>query len=408
MLKAIKIRLYLTDVQEDYVSRLLGSCRFVYNNCLAYRVDKYNNENKTVGFADLGKYLTNLKSTEEYLWLRDAHSKVLQQTLINLDTAYKNFFKNGSGFPNFKSKHDNRQSCRFPVDAIGKIYGNRINIIKPLSNIHFKCSKQDEIYLNKNKHLIKSATLTRTKNNNYYFSILIEKPNKELVKPINDVLGIDLGIKDFIVDSNGNSFENIKVKRNNQKKLNKLHRELSRKEKGSRNREKARIKLAKLYEKINNQKEYYLHHVVNQLLSENQTIVMEDLNVKGMMKNHKLARSIQELSINRFKNMLEYKALWYGRDIIQIDRFFPSSKLCSNCGSKNDYLKLEHRKWTCTKCNTTHNRDVNAAINILNEGKRILNIKQIGLSSPELTPLEIGSAGINNKKSCLSSTQSLN
>jgi len=368
----------------NYVSRLLGSSRFVFNNCLAYRIDKYNNENKSVGYAELGKYLTQLKYNEEYSWLQDVHSKVLQQTLINLDTAYKNFFKNGTGFPKFKSKHDNHQSCRFPLDAIGKIHGNRINIIKPLKNIHFKCSKSDEKYLNKNQDLIKSGTLSRTKSGNYYFSILIEKLNKELVKPINNIIGIDLGIKTFIIDSNNNSFDNIKIKRNNEKKLSLLHRRLSRKQKGSKNKYKARIKLAKLHEKLNNIKENYLHHVTNKLLNENQVIVMEDLNVSGMMKNHNLAKSIQELSLNKFKVMLEYKAKWYGRDIIQINQWFPSSKLCGCCGIKNSELELKHREWTCTSCNTTHDRDLNAARNILNEGLRILNIK-IGLSSPELT-----------------------
>ena len=211
MLKAIKIRVYLNKEQENYVSRLLGSCRFVYNSCLAYRIDKYNNENKSIGFADLGKYLTELKYKEEYSWLRDVHSKVLQQTLINLDISYKNFFKNGSGFPKFKSKHNNKQSCRFPLDAIGKINGNRINIIRPLKDIPFKCGKEDEKYLNKHQKNIKSGSLSRTKSGKYYFSILIEDTrNKELTKS-DKVIGIDLGIKDFIVDSNGNSFENIKI-----------------------------------------------------------------------------------------------------------------------------------------------------------------------------------------------------
>jgi putative transposase len=160
---------------------------------------------------------------------------------------------------------------------------------------------------------------------------------------------------------------------------------LSRKQKGSKNKEKSRIKLAKLYEKLNNIKENYLHQVTNQLLNENQVIVIEDLNVKGMIKNHNLARSIQELSLYRFKQMLTYKAEWYGRDIIEIDRFFPSSKLCSSCQYKNNELSLKDREWTCVNCGQHHNRDYNAAINILNEGKRIL---KIGLSSPELTPLE--------------------
>jgi putative transposase len=383
MLKGIKIRLYLNDVQMDYVNNLLGTTRFIYNDLLSYKIEKYNSEKHNVNFSELGKRLTSLKN--EYEWIRNSHSKVLQQSLINLEYAYKSFFKNGNGFPKFKSKKDNKQSCRFPSDAISGIKGNRINIIRQLKDIHFKCSVSDEKYLNKNHKHIKSATLTRNKNGNVYLSILIDKPIKQLDKPVNNVIGLDLGIKDFIVDSNGNSFENIKIKRNNQKKLSKLHKELSRKQKGSKNKEKSRIKLAKLYEKLNNVKENYLHQVTNQLLNENQVIVIENLNVKGMIKNHNLAKSIQELSLYRFKQMLTYKAEWYGRDIIEIDRFFPSSKLCSSCQYKNNELSLKDREWTCVNCGQHHNRDYNAAINILNEGKRILNI---GLSSPELTPLE--------------------
>lgn len=383
MLKGIKIRLYLNDVQMDYVNNLLGTTRFIYNDLLSYKIEKYNSEKHNVNFTELGKRLTNLKN--EYEWIRNSHSKVLQQSLINLEYAYKSFFKNGNGFPKFKSKKDNKQSCRFPSDAISGIKGNRINIIKQLKDIHFKCSVSDEKYLNKNQKDIKSATLTKNKNGIVYLSILIDKPNKNLIKPVNNVIGLDLGIKDFIVDSNGNTFENIKIKRNNEKKLTKSHKELSRKQKGSKNKEKSRIKLAKLYEKLNNIKENYLHQVTNQLLNENQVIVIEDLNVKGMIKNHNLAKSIQELSLSRFKQILTYKAEWYGRDIIEIDRFFPSSKLCSSCQYKNNELSLKDREWTCVNCGQEHNRDYNAAINILNEGKRIL---KIGLSSPELTPLE--------------------
>ena len=390
MLKAIKIRIYPNQDQESYISKLLGSCRFLFNNCLAYKIEQYNINKKSITFGELGKYLTELKSIEEYSWLKESHSKVLQQTLINLDVAYKNFFKNGNGFPKFKSKKDNKQSCRFPVDAISKIKGNRINIIKPLSNIHFKCSKLDEIYLNHNQKLIKSATLTKNKSNEYYFSILIEDSRIKQLPKIDNIIGIDLGVKDFIVDSNGNYFKNIKTKRNNQKKLKRLNKSLSRKINGSYNKNKQRIKLAKFHEKLNNQKENYLHKVSNQLLNENQVIVMEDLNVKGMLKNHCLAKSIQELSLNKFKNMLIYKATWYGRDLIQIDRWFPSSKLCHCCGHKNINLTLKDRLWTCPECGEVHDRDINAAINIKNEGLRILSIEnnKIGLSSPELTSIE--------------------
>ena len=387
MLKAIKIRIYPNREQINYLSNLFGSSRFIYNQCLNHKQTEYNINKKNLNFGEMGKYLVSLKT--EFPWLRDVHSKVLQQSLIDMITAYNNFFKHQFGFPKFKNKM-NKQSVRFPIDAIGKINGNRINIIIPLKDIHFKCSKKDEKHLNKNKHLIKSGTLSKSNSNKYYFSILIDRPVKNVNKTENknNIVGIDLGIKDFVITSDGELFKNIKIKRNNQQKLRKLHRNLTKKKKGSSNRDKARIKLAKFYDKLNNQKEYYLHEVANQLLNENQVIVMEDLNVKGMMKNHNLARSIQELSLNRFKNILTYKSKWQNKELIFVDRFFPSSKLCSNCGTKNDNLTLKDRTWKCVSCDIEHDRDYNASLNILNEGKRLLKLNKIGLSSPELTLVE--------------------
>lgn len=392
MLRAIKIRLYPNKTQEEYISSLLGSYRFVYNQCLALKKEKYTEEGLNYGLKDLGNYFhQDLTKNEEYSWLKDHNTKVLKQSVINLLDSYKRFFVNGYGFPKFKSKHDNIQSCRFPSESISKrndYLSNRITLTNNIKNIMFKCSDKYRNYLDKYKNNIKSATLTRTKSGNYYLSILIDGDlMKNLPKPKTDFVGIDLGIKDFIVDSNGNKVENIKIRRNNEKKLARLHRWLSRKQKGSSNKNKSRIKLAKLHEKLDNKKENYLHHVTNSLLNENQVIVMEDLNVSGMMKNHNLASSIQELSLYRFKEMLKYKAEWYGRDIIEVNRFYPSPKLCSNCGEKNSDLKLNHRTWTCKTCGTKHDRDLNAAINILNEGKRLLNDK-IPIRNGELTPLE--------------------
>lgn len=384
MIQAIKIRLYPNKIQEDYISKLLGSSRFVYNQCLSYKIQEYNKNKKSVGFSEIGKYLIKLK--DENNWLRESHSKVLQQSLINLVQAYKSFFKNGNGFPKFKSKKNYKSSCRFPSDAISDIEGNRISIIKQLKSIHFKCSKKDEIYLNKNKKMIKSGTLTKTKSGNYYFSILIDREiDRELEKSVK-VEGIDFGVKDFIICSDGSKFENIKIRNNNESKIKKLNQKLSRKI-GQKNREKCRVKLAKFHQKLNNKKEYYLHQVVNKLLNENQVIIIEDLDVTGMLKNRCLSKSIQELSLNKFKTILNYKAQWYNRDIIQIDRFFPSSKLCSNCGFKNSFLELKDREWNCPSCNENHERDFNASKNIKKEGLRLLNV---GLNSPELKPLEIG------------------
>jgi putative transposase len=385
MLKGIKIRLYLNKEQEAYVNQLLGTYRFVYNQSLSYKIEKYKGEKKSVGFGELGRKLVELKS--EYPWMRGSHSKVLQQSIIDMNKAYDAFFKKQNSFPKFKSKHDNRKSCRFPSDAISGLNGNRINIIKSLWNVHFKCSISDQKYLNKNQDKIRSGTLTKTPSGKYLFSILIDDTRTKNLPESDLAIGIDLGIKDFIVTSNGDRYENIKIRRSNEKGLKRLHRKLSRRKKGSRNRNKARVKLAKRYEKLNNRKEFYLHHIANRLLSENQTIAIEDLNVAGMMKNHKLAKSIQELSISRFVNILEYKAEWYGRSVVKVGRFFPSSKLCSECGHKNGELTLKDRNWICPKCGTEHDRDLNAAKNVLMEGKKI----KIGLSSPELTPLESSS-----------------
>ena len=382
MLKAIKIKLYPNNEHLIYINQLIGTNRFIYNNCLNFKINQYKENKKSTNLKDTNNHVKSLKN--DLTWIKDSHSKVIQQTLINLETAYKNFFKNNKGFPKFKSKKD-KQSVRFPVDAIIGIQGNRINLIKKLYDIHFKCSRKDEIYLNKNQNKIKSATLSKTKTNEYYLSILIDGDLKILKKTDNLISGIDLGIKDFIVTSEGQKYENLKFKSSNNKKLRKLQKDLSRKEKGSMNREKARIKLAKLHEKINNRKEYYLHSVVNKLLGENQVIVIEDLNVKGMLKNHCLAGSIQELSLYRFKEILKYKASWYGREVFEISRWFPSSKLCSCCGYKNKELTLKDRKWKCPSCGCILDRDLNAAINIRNEG--IKNIK-VGMSLPEFKLME--------------------
>ena len=383
MLKAIKIRLYPNIEQTNYINNLLGCSRFVYNNILNYRMEEYNINNKSVSFGEQGKRLVQLKS--EFQWLKDVHSKVLQQSLIDLNKAYNSFFKNGSGFPKFKSKHNNKLSCRFPSDAVSGVKGNRINIIKKLSDIHYKCSRRDEILLNKYQKSIKSATLTKTKSGKYYLSILIESNINKTLPLTNNIIGIDLGIKDFVITSEGETFDNIKIKRNNKKKISKLHKQLSRKKKGSNNRNKCRIKLARYYEKLNNIKENHLHSVSNHLLNENQVIVMEDLSVSNMVKNHKLARSLQELSLFRFKQILRYKSNWYSRDLVEIDRWFPSSKLCNKCNYKNNELTLKDRTWTCPDCGESHDRDINAAINIRNEGIKILNNNKIGLSSPKLT-----------------------
>ena len=378
MLKAIKIRLYPSKEQVVFINKQLGCCRFVYNQCLSYRKASYETYNRSVTSTQTINHIGELKN--EFQFLKEVHSKVLQQSVIDLNKSFDNFFKKLSNYPKFKSKKDNRQSCRFPKDAFIGIRGNRIDLIKVLKDIHFKCSKKDESYLNKNQDKIKSLTLTKNPSGKYYLSILIDGCFVHKVNETNNAIGIDLGIKDFVITSEGEVFNNLHFKKSNVNRIKKLQRQLSRKQKGSSNRNKSRIKLAKLYEHINNRKQYYLHSVANILINDNQVICMEDLNVKGMSKNHNLAESILEMNFGEFKRILEYKAKWYNRRIIFVDRFYPSSKTCNHCGYINKQLTLKDREWVCPNCGKQINRDYNAALNILNEGLKI-----IGLSSPEFT-----------------------
>ena len=375
MLKAIKIRIYLTAEQVDFINKQLGCCRFVYNNCLAFRKDSYQNEHVSVSSSSAVKHITSLKKDNE--WLKDVHSKVLQQSVRDMNQAYDNFFKLHKGFPKCKSKHDNRQSCRFPKDAFIGVRGNRIDLIKVLKDIHFKCSRNDERYLNRNQDKVKSITLSKEPNGKFYLSVLIDKMLRQ-VPQSSSMVGLDLGIKDFAVTSDGQVIENFHFKKNEESRLKRLQRQISKKVVGSKNREKARLRFAKLNEKIRNRKLNFLHDVTNHLIDENQVIVMEDLNVKGMVRNHKLAESISEVNWGEFRRILTYKAAWHGRQLVFIDRFYPSSKRCNHCGYINKGLTLKDRQWVCPECGSLIDRDYNAALNILEEGERI-----IGLSSPE-------------------------
>ena len=399
MLKAIKIRIYPSQEEIGYINRQLGCCRFVYNNCLAYKKDNYEKEKKSISSSETIKHIVTLKNN--YVFLKDVHSKVLQQSVRDLNQAYDSFFKLHKGYPKFKSKHNNKQSCRFPKDAIIGINGNRISLIKTLKDILFKCSRKDEKYLNKNQDKISSITLTKLPSNQFYLSVLIDKPNE--IRPANNnAVGIDLGIKDFVITSDGEVFNNPHFKKSQSDKIKRLQRQLSRKQKGSNNRNKARIRLTKAYKKINDKKQYYLHQVSNTLINENQVICMEDLNVKGMLRNHKLAESIQEMDFGEFKRILEYKANWYNRKIVYVDRFYPSSKTCHNCGYINKDLKLSDRQWVCPQCGEVIERDYNAALNILEEGLRI-----IGSSSPEFTLVDYSTVDDKTSKMSLKSSNRL-
>ncbi len=381
MLKAIKIRLYPNMSQESQLSSLLGSYRFVFNQCLSYKKERYETDKSNTSLSDLGHHF-HQTLRGEYEWLKEHNTKVLKQSIINLEQAYKNFFKQGRGFPKFKSKYD-EQKVRFPQEAVSsKTFDedtSKLNLTKTINGLKFECSDRDRKYLYKNKTGIKSVTIIKTKSGKFFASILIDGDLlREMTPVIRTSVGIDLGIKSLLTLSNGSSIDNPKWIRTNEKKLKRLHKQLSKKVKGSNNRYKAKLKLAKAHEKIKNQKTDYLHNITTKIVNENQVIVLEDLNVSGMMKNHKLAKSIQELGLYEMRRQIEYKSQWYGRDLVFVDRFFASSKLCSCCGWKNVNLKLSDREFVCEGCGLVIDRDENAAINIENEGLRLHQLKLAG------------------------------
>ena len=377
MLRAIKIRLYPNKEQELKLNKVLGCYRFVYNQMLALKQQEYNDNKKSLGLTDLSKYFhgTLLKG-EQYAWLKEQNTKVMKQAIRQMLSAYDKFFKQHNGFPKFKSKKD-RQSALFPYEAISKhntFETRHISLTTPLKNIKFRCSDLYLSRLQKYNKNIRSATLSKTKSGNFFLSILIEMEDTELKKfeRTNKQVGIDLGVKDFVITSDGEVFENKHFFKKEEKQIKKLQRQLSKKVKGSNNKKKAQIRIAKLFERITNKKDAYIHYVANELLSCFDTIFMEDLNVQGMLRNHHLAKAIQEVGFYKFKETLLNKALVNDKQVVFIDRFYPSSKTCSVCGYKKRDLRLSDREWTCPICGTKHDRDINAAMNILLEGQRML------------------------------------
>ena len=377
MLRAIKIRLYPNKTQEQTLNKVLGCYRFVYNQMLALKQNAYKTNKTNLKVTDLSKWFHGtLLKDEQYAWLKEQNTKVMKQAIRQMDGAYQKFFKQHNGFPKFKSKKD-KQSALFPLEAISKhntFETRHISLTTPLKNIKFRCSDLYFSRLQKYNKNIRSATLSKTKSGNFFLSILIEMENTELEKfeHTNEQVGIDLGVKDFVITSDGEVFENKHFFKKEEKQIKKLQRQLSKKVKGSNNRKKAQIRIAKLFERITNKKDAYIHYVTNELLTYFDTIFMEDLNVQGMLKNHHLAKAIQEVGFYKFKETLVNKALVNGKQVVFIDRFYPSSKTCSVCGYKKRDLRLNDREWVCPKCGTKHDRDINAAMNILLEGQRIV------------------------------------
>ena len=363
MLKSYKYRLNLNNNQKLYFNDCFNYSRLIYNLGLQTKIQAYQSNRINLSFYDLNKQLVDLK--KEYPFLKTIGKEVLQNSLLNLDNAYSNFFKNKKDFPKFKSKHKSNNSVKFNSNLKIDFINNTI-LIPKIKKIKFINSRSFN-------GTIKSITVSKNKLNHYFASILVDT---EIIKykPITKELGIDLGLKHFIIDSDSNKINNPRFYRNQEKNIIKHQKRLSRKKKGSKNREKERLKLCKIYLKITNQRNDFLHKLSSKLINDNQIIYIEDLNIAGMIKNHCLAKSIQDASWSEFIRQLDYKSKWYGRELIKIGRFEPTSKKCNCCNHIKDDLELNDREWICDNCHAEHDRDINAAINILNKGKEIRNL----------------------------------
>ncbi|MDD3077417.1 MAG: IS200/IS605 family element RNA-guided endonuclease TnpB [Proteiniphilum sp.] len=357
MLKAFKYRIYPTKEQEKKIVQHIGGCRFVYNWALENKIRYYETSKEKLSAYDLNYMLKGLKA--ENHWLKEVNSQSLQQTNKNMESAFTRFFREKKGFPKFKSKKNPVQSFQIPQHYTIDFEKQLIKLPK-IGNVKIVISRTFE-------GTPKTATVSRTPTGKYFISILVddgkEIPEKQPFDE-NSTVGVDLGIKDSAILSNGEKFENPKYLKNSLQKLKVLSKKLSKKVKGSNNWKKAKLKLSRLHEKISNQRNDFQHKLSSRLISENQAIALETLNVKGMIKNHCLAQSISDAGWSSFVTKLEYKAEWAGKTILRIGTFEPSSKICNVCGYYKSDLTLKTREWICPDCKTKHDRDINAAINI--------------------------------------------
>jgi putative transposase len=353
--KAYKYRLYPTKEQEELLAKHFGCCRWMYNYGLEQKIRSYEETGKSRSRHSISSDLPKLK--EENEWLKEVNAQSLQQSLLHLENAYKKFFRDKKGFPKFKSKW-NKQS--FTIPQYYRVMDNKLVLPKFRDGIKVKLDRDLGGKLC-------SATISKTPSGKYFVSILTEQERDILQKSLNKetAVGIDIGLKDFVITSDGKKYERKRHLKKEEKRIKKFSRKLNRQKIVGQNRKKTRISLAKVHEKVVNRRNDYIHKVTRQLINENQvdTYCLEDLNVQGMMKNHKLAKSIGDVSWSEFVRQMKYKANWSGKNIIQIGRFEASSKTCNHCGLINNELTLSDRIWKCD-CGKEHDRDVNAANNI--------------------------------------------
>ena len=355
--------MYPNTEQQELLGKYFGCTRFVYNYFLNERMEQYKTTQKSDNFYTQSKKLTQLKKQDDYGWLKEVNSQSLQFTLRCLDTAYVNFFRGNSRFPRFKSK---KSKNSFTVPQACSVVDNSISLPKFKSTIKIK--KHQDISGN-----VRSMTISEDCDGKYYVAILTEQ-SYEPIQKSNKSVGIDLGLKDFVITSDGKVYKNHRYTKKYERQLSKAQKHLSRKKKDSRSFENQRRKVVKIHKKISNSRNDVLHKVSTGLVRNYDIICCEDLNVKGMIKNHKLAKHIADASWGTFINYLEYKCEREDKTLVKINRYFPSSQTCSECGYINQNTKdLSVREWTCPKCGVHHNRDLNAAINILREGLTTLS-----------------------------------